>query len=278
MKRYGLIGYPVKHSLSPAMHNAAFRHLKIDAEYSLFEVKPDGLDEFFAKFKEDLSGINVTIPHKESVFKYVDKVEGDAERIGAINTIALKDGKLIGHNTDVTGFTGALIEDLRLDPKVSHVTLMGAGGASRAVVFGLLSLGVTNIYLTDIDADKALSLANDVNKRGGKAVAVQHDKKALGELVANSQLFVNATPCGMKPGDPELLDPRFLHKKLAVFDLIYNPAETPLIAEAGKRGLKAANGLSMLLFQGAEAFELWTGENAPVQVMYEALCKALNIT
>jgi shikimate dehydrogenase len=275
MKRYGLIGYPVKHSFSPAMHNAAFEHLGLDAEYRLFEVKPDELKDFFLHFKKRLCGVNVTIPHKEAVFKYIDKKPEEVGSIGAINTIVLEDGLLVGHNTDVGGFVEALIEDLDLSPDINKAVVLGAGGASRAVTFGLISLGIENIALSDLDAEKAKNLANDLNKEGCNAVAVQYDKKVVGELVLNAGLLVNATPCGMKKDDPELLDPRYLHKKLCVFDLIYNPEETPLIKNARTKGLKAANGLGMLLYQGVEAFELWTGKKAPIEIMHEALQKAL---
>jgi shikimate dehydrogenase len=258
------------------MHNAAFRHLGMDSEYGLFEVKPGELADFLSGFKEKLSGANITIPHKESVIANIDKVVAPADLIGAVNTVALEDGLLVGYNTDVTGFVAALVDGLGFTADGRKAVILGAGGASRAVSFGLKSLGIGSITLSDIDDRKALSLAELLMKEGCDARAVAYEGEAVGELVYNSDLVVNATPCGMKDGDPELVESAFLHEGLSVFDLIYNPAETKLVREAKKRGCRAANGLGMLLYQGAEAFELWTGEKAPVDVMKKALEEALD--
>lgn len=276
MKTYGLIGYPVKHSLSPAMHNAAFKRCGIEAEYKLFEVEPERLREFFSHFRESLSGINVTIPHKEATLEYVDNRSEAVEEIGALNTVVLENDVLVGHNTDVTGFIGALVDDLGFEAAgAKRAVIFGAGGASRAVAAGLKRLEIKEIFLTDIDGEKAAVLAEGLIKQGLAAAAIEFDKRALGELVYSADLVVNATPCGMKAGDPPLFDPKYLKKETSVFDLIYNPAETPLIRDARKVGCSASNGLGMLLYQGAEAFELWTGEKAPVDIMKEALLKAL---
>ena len=275
-KNYGLIGYPVKHSFSPEMHNAAFKHLGIDAEYRLFEVKPEELRDFFAHFKERLSGINITIPHKESAVEYMDDLEPVAKSIGAINTVSVENGRLLGHNTDVAGFLGSVNQDLKLDLVSRRAIVFGAGGASRAVTFGLFIKDIRQIILVDIDGEKAARLASELKDAGYDAIAVEYDKKAIKELVLNSDLLVNATPCGMKENDPELLPKDFLHENLAVFDLIYNPAQTKLIEYAKSKGLKATNGLGMLLRQGTVSFEIWTKKKAPIEVMREALIKALN--
>jgi len=271
MKTYGLIGFPVKHSLSAVMHNAAFKHLGIDAEYKLFEIRPDELEGFFSHFKERLSGINITIPHKEASIKYVDELAGAANWIGAINTVALEKDRLTGYNTDETGFVRSLKEDLNFNPAQKKAVIFGAGGAARAVSFGLLREKIERMILMDIDKKRSINLAKLLKSKGCDVTAVEYDRRVAGELVYNSDLLVNATPCGMKKGDPELLDPNFLHDRLTVFDLIYNPGQTPLIEEAKKRGVKAANGLGMLLYQGAAAFELWTNIKAPIDVMRKAL-------
>ncbi|MFH1752933.1 MAG: shikimate dehydrogenase [Candidatus Omnitrophota bacterium] len=275
MRRYGLVGYPVKHSLSPAMHNAAFKDLGIDAEYELFEVKPQDLGEFFAAFKERLAGANVTIPHKEASIEYLDEVKEAAGSIGAVNTVISENGRLIGDNTDVSGFLEALKNDLGFKADGKKAVVLGAGGAARAVTFGLHAQNIKSVFLIDLDARKAASLAIDLAKAGCDAAAIKYDKDAVDGLILNADLLVNATPCGMKEGDPELVDARSMHKGLAVFDLIYNPAKTALIREAEKRGCRAANGLGMLLYQGAKAFELWTGKRPNSNVMKEALIKAL---
>ncbi|MBL7068426.1 MAG: shikimate dehydrogenase [Candidatus Omnitrophica bacterium] len=268
---YGLIGYPVKHSLSARMHNAAFKHLEIDAEYELFEIKPGELNDFFSSFKERLSGINITIPHKEASIKYVDAVDKISDAIGAINTVVLENDRLHGYNTDVIGFLKSLKEDLKFKPAGKRAVVFGAGGAARAVTFALLFEEIEQIVLVDIDTKKAALLADELQKDGCNAIAVEKDPMAIKELLLNSDLVVNATPCGMKKGDPELLDPNFLHDKLAVFDLIYNPLETRLIKEAKEKGCNAVNGLGMLLYQGAAAFRLWTKKPAPIGIMKEAL-------
>lgn len=277
MKRiYGLIGYPVKHSLSPAMHSAAFKDLGIDAEYKLFEVGPDELKDFFSTFKERLCGINITIPHKETSIEYMDELRGEAELIGAINTVVLEDDKLIGHNTDEAGFLEALKEDLQFKPAGKKAIVFGAGGAARAVSFGLMAGKIDRIILIDMDKEKASHLARDLMKAGCKdAIAIEGDRETIGNLTLNSDLLVNATPCGMKRDDPELLSSKFLHLRLSVFDLIYNPEQTPLIKEAKTKGCKATNGLGMLLYQGMRSFQLWTGRRPNPVVMREALHSVL---
>jgi len=272
-KIYGLIGYPVKHSLSPRMHNAAFRHLGIDAEYKLFEVKPEKLKDFFDNFrKKGLAGINITIPHKTKSMFFMDDLTDEAKLIEAINTVVLKADHLIGHNTDGIGFIKSLKEDLDFNPKGKVAFIFGAGGASRAVSFSLAQESLSRIILTDIDADRAASLARDIEKKTGiEVIAVDHDKKAIKELVINSDLLVNATPIGMKPGEASVVPKEFLHKGLVVFDLIYNPKQPPLLKEADKLGLRNTNGLGMLLHQGAAAFKFWTAKNAPVEIMRGAI-------
>lgn len=272
MKTYGLIGYPVKHSLSAAMHNAAFRHLGIDAEYKLFEVRPEKLGDFFSSFKNDLSGINITIPHKVASVNYVDSTDNVAEMIGAINTVVLEDGKLRGYNTDATGFLESLRKDLKFNPTGKKAVVFGAGGAARAITFALgVIRKVKGLILTDIDTKRATQLASELQQAGCNAIAVDNSPKATGELVRNSDLLVNASPCGMKKNDPKLISPEFLHENLTVFDAIYTPKETALVKDAKKRGCRATGGAGMLLYQGALAFKLWTGKEAPLDVMYKAL-------
>ena len=270
---YGLIGYPVKHSLSALMHNAAFKHLGIEAEYRLFEVKPEGLKEFFDGFRtKGISGINITIPHKTRSVYFMDDLSDKAKLIEAINTVAMKGDRLVGYNTDGIGFLRSLKEDLGFNPKGKIVFVLGAGGAGRAVSFSLAKEGVTRIVLVDKDWDKAAILARDVEKKTQtETIAIEFNGRGVKELVLNSDLVVNATPCGMKKQGPAPLPEDFLHRSLAVFDLIYNPGETTLIKEARKKGLKAVNGLGMLIYQGAAAFELWTGKKAPIDVMRKAI-------
>ncbi len=274
-KIYGLIGYPVRHSLSALMHNAAFEHLGIEAEYKLFEVKPKSLKKFFDDFRKNrISGINITIPHKTASMYMVDDLGDEAKLIEAVNTVVLKGDRLIGRNTDGVGFIRSLKEDLGFDPKGKIAFIFGAGGAARAVSFSLAKEGISRIILTDLNSEAAINLARDLGKKTDiEVVALEHHKGSIKELILNSDLVVNATPCGMKAGDAELFPKEFLHKGLAVFDLIYNPAETTLIKEAGKKGIKAINGSGMLLYQGMESFKIWTGKDAPMEVMRKAVKK-----
>lgn len=274
-KIYGLIGYPVKHSLSPVMHNAAFGYLGINAEYRLFEVKPDELKDFLAGLEKKAQGINITIPHKEVSMQYLDAVKKEAAMVGAVNTVVLEKGKLVGYNTDILGFIEAIDKDLSFMASGKKAVVFGAGGASRAVCFGLHSLSIKEIVLIDLDTRKAASLAIDLVKAGCNAMAIVRDKDVIGNLVLNSDIIVNASPCGMKEGDARLFDPKFLLRQPAVFDLIYNPEETLLIKDARRIGCKAINGVPMLLYQGMKAFELWTGQRPDFTIIKEALCRSL---
>ena len=270
---YGLIGYPVKHSLSARMHNAAFRHLSIDAEYKLFEVKPDELKRFFDTFRtKGMRGINITIPYKTKAMHLMDDLGDEARMIEAINTVALKSKRLIGYNTDGIGFIKSLKEDLHFEPKGKTAFILGAGGAARAVSFSLAKEALQRIVLVDIDPQKAASLAGDVEKKTDtESIAIESGRETIKELLLNSDLLVNATPCGMRKTDPEILPAEALCKGLVIFDLVYNPKETPLIKSARKRNLACVNGLGMLVYQGAASFKLWTGRAAPLGVMKKAV-------
>ncbi|NQT06227.1 MAG: shikimate dehydrogenase [Candidatus Omnitrophica bacterium] len=274
-KQYGLIGYPVKHSKSALMHNAAFKALGIDAEYKLLEVKPHELKKFFGEFRKNLSGVNITIPHKVASIQYLSSVSKEVEYIGAVNTVVMEKNKLIGHNTDVLGFLESLKEDLGFDAKRIKETkaiVFGAGGAGHAVAFGLRLQGAKRIVLVDKDSGKAALLTNELSKISGIEVfdIPWDDAEAIKATVCDSTLLINATNCGMDKKDKVLLPYEFLHDGLAIFDLIYN-RETSLIEEARRRSLKFVNGLNMLINQGAMAFKLWTGKDAPIDIMRKAI-------
>ncbi len=278
MQKYGLIGYPVKHSLSPAMQNAAFRSYGIEARYDLYEVDPDRLEPFLRNAGRDgLTGFNVTIPHKINVKDYIEAhgiLDDDAKRLGAVNTVKVEGKKLRGSNTDGPGFNRSLVNDLGFDVTDKTVIVFGAGGASRAVVMNLGNRP-KKIYITDVDSKKALELATHYRAYYDEKrlhCVFSHD---ISSVIKEAELLINATPIGMKDGDPMPLDKDLLHDKLAVYDLVYNRPETALVHEALKRKLKAVTGLGMLLYQGAIAFEIWTGKEAPVDIMREALNNAL---
>jgi len=270
---YGLIGYPVKHSYSPSIHNAAFKKLKLDATYRLFEVRPQDLEAFIKNLPGRVSGCNVTIPHKENVIKHLDKVTRRARLIGAVNTIVVKGGKLCGDNTDGRGFVKAFKLNTSKAPKGKRIFIFGAGGGAKAVAFEMALSGARSITVCDPLAPRARNLILRINRNtkcAARAVSPK-DKKKLAVAISASDVLINATPCGMKKGDPRLLDAKLLHEGLIVCDLIYNPSATPLIRAASSRGLRVMNGMGMLLYQGVISFKIWTGKNAPVSVMKQTL-------
>jgi len=266
-----LIGYPIKKSLSPAMHNAAFKKLKIEAVYCLYEAPADSISKAIKTLKFlGVNGANVTIPHKQACMRYLDSISKEAKLIGAVNTIVSKGRRLIGHNTDGIGFLKAVKNDLGFTPKGKRIFLLGAGGAARAVATSLCLKGAAAIYIVDKIKTQANSLKRALKKNFPKCEVKVVDLQAKA-LLKEVDLLVNATPIGMNAKDALLVNPAILKRGAKVYDLVYSPARTKLVKAALKRGLKASGGLSMLLYQGVAAFELWTNKRAPVPVMRRAL-------
>jgi shikimate dehydrogenase len=270
-KIYGLIGLPLSHSLSPLMHNAAFRALKINSEYRLFELKPEGLESFFGSLPENnIYGLNVTVPYKEKILTFLDKISDEAKIIGAVNTIRISGNILEGFNTDGEGFLKNLKEDLKFGPKAKAVIILGAGGAGRAISVYLCKENPGSITIYDVDSNKAAKLVSHL-KENFKGITVNHAGSIAGMPLGEADLLVNAAPIGLKESDPCVIDPNLLGKNILVYDLIYNPKETKLLRLAKERGIRVSNGLGMLLYQGMAAFEIWTGKAAPKEVMQNAL-------
>lgn len=261
MDVYGLIGNPVEHSLSPPMHEAGYDELGLDARYVTFE--PDrgsAADAVVAAETLGVSGLNVTIPFKQAVLDAVQP-DGLAARIGAVNTIAFTDDGAVGHNTDAIGAVRALREhDVAID---GSAVVVGAGGAGRAVSFGLADEGMT-VEIANRTAEKADALAAEVSGASG------HGLEELASLIADADVLVNATSVGMDE-DRSPVPADALHSELAVLDAVYTPIETRLLTDAAAAGATTVDGAWMLLFQGVEAFERWTGRDAPVSSMNEAL-------
>jgi shikimate dehydrogenase len=270
-KIFGIFGYPVEHTFSPSMHNAAFGKLGIDACYVPFAVNPDTLgDAVKAIIPLGIRGLNVTVPHKEKILPYLDELSEEAQLIGAVNTVEIKDRTLIGHNTDGRGFLRSLREDAKFNPKGKRYLFIGSGGAARAVGFSLALAGAKKIVFYDVDLHKANALAQDIGqKTGADAKIISGDLLPL--FAAESDCLINATPLGLKKTDPLPLEVDSIMKKHLVCDLVYNPPETRLLKAAKKKGAKQLAGLGMLLYQGVIAFEIWTGKKAPVAVMKKAL-------
>jgi len=273
---YGVLGYPAKHSFSPAMHNAALRSLKINAKYEFFEVKPGDLKGFLEKLAErNIIGLNITVPYKE---KMLDFVSLDAEssylrQIKAVNTIVIRNGEWKGFNTDIPGFSRHLKENF--DPANKKAAILGAGGGARAVAYILAQSKAEEIAIFDIDEKKSKDVA-DLIRDLFPGFRIFHAENIKKLDIQNKDLLVNATPIGLKETDPCLVREEMLHKNLFVYDLIYNPAETKLLALSKQIGAKTANGLGMLLYQGMLSFKIWTGEDAPQEVMRQALQGELN--
>lgn len=270
---YGLVGFPIKHSLSPCMHNAAFAKLKIKAKYKLFELKPEQFSGFLHNLKKkNICGFNVTYPYKERIIEFLSSKSSGVKEIGAVNTVIVeKSGKLKGFNTDFLGFT-AHLKELKVKPK--KVAIIGAGGAAKAICFALAKAKVNQLCIYDIDSFKSLSLFKKLNSNFPQT---KFDvAKRIEDLdLMNKDLLINACPVGMYSTDPCLVNPEDLHAGLFVYDLIYSLPETKLISLAKERNLNFSNGLGMLLYQGAFAFKYFTGKNPPVELMREALVRGV---
>lgn len=275
----GIIGYPLGHSLSPQMHNAAFKHLGLDFHYASFPVKPEELAEGMRGLKAlNVVGCNVTIPYKEQVITFLDRLSEEAQMLGAVNTIVNRDGVLWGYNTDGTGFLRSLVEDLGVDVAGKDCLILGAGGAARAVAFALAKAGVRDMAIANRSLAKGQKLANDIEENFPCRVqACPLEPQYLTEHLATVQLVINTLPLGMYPHVEEMppIQPEWLKPSLTVCDLIYNPPKTKLLAWAEKQGCTVLNGEGMLIYQGAEAFKLWTGREAPIPVMREVLRREL---
>jgi len=264
----GVVGYPIKHSVSPAMHNAALKALNIEGIYLPFEVKPYEFGKAILGAKAlGFKGLNITIPYKEEVLKFV-RAEDVAAKIDAVNTVDLT--SMLGYNTDVYGAIRALEENgIDIEDKISLV--VGAGGAGKAVAFGLIERGST-VIITNRTADRGMKVAESL-RRYGECIFYPYNK--IEELKGKIDIIVNATPLGMKGFEIRLPIPATLLDNVVVFDTVYNPPETLLIREAKKRGCKVVYGLDMLVYQGAEAFKIWTGFDPPIKIMKEAAKSAL---
>jgi len=269
---YGIIGYPVEHSFSPRMHNAAFSALKMDARYLAFPVKPEQVQQALEGIRVlNISGINVTVPHKSSVIPYLDEVTPLAQKLGAVNTILNVDGRLSGTNTDISGFIRSL-GALKFSPKNKNVAVLGAGGSARAVLAGLADAGASRILIHNRTAGHAESLVTEFSHNFPETQLTAVSLQTVQD--SNLDLLVNTTTVGME-SDESPLDLSQCVKIEHVLDLIYSPAKTRLLRQAEELGIPAVNGSGMLLYQGCDAFTFWTGKPAPENVMREQLLNPL---
>lgn len=258
---FGIVAHPVEHSLSPVMHNAAFKALKIDAVFEKFDVLPENLAAFMAE-RKDIEGLAISLPHKEEVGQYLDMVEDNATEIGAVNTMYKKNGQRIGANTDAPGFLRALCEVTTLEDK--RVVVIGAGGAARAVIYALKP-HVNSITIINRTPTKGVDL--------GKEFGVRYGGNLADITTETPDILINTTSVGLdENNEPELAPPDFFQSDMTVFDIVYRPfGQTKFLKSALAAGCKTLDGKKMLLYQGMLQFELWTGQKAPQEIMEQAL-------
>ncbi len=263
----GIFGYPIEHTLSPLMHNAAFKSLNLDICYVAFKVLPRDLTDAVKAVRAlNMSGVNITVPHKVNVIPLLDEVDKEAAFIGAVNTVVNKNGKLTGYNTDGRGFMSSLQEE-KISVEGKDIFVIGAGGASRAISY-YLSEKASKLFLYDIDRARAEKLAGDLRKIRTNIFLLDNTEEIRGP-----HIIINATPLGLKPEDPPPLSPDFIRPDMVICDLVYK--KTNFLRQAEKNGAKILDGSGMLLWQGVLAFELWTGVKPPVDVMRRALLSGI---
>jgi shikimate dehydrogenase len=256
---YGVFGDPVSHSLSPVMHSRAFAHIGYNAAYLAFRIK-DIAAGVSAIRTLGMKGVSVTIPHKISIMPHIDALDDMAKKIGAVNTVINRDGVLTGYNSDWTGAVKSLSEKSEIRGK--SAVILGAGGAARAIGFGMLAEGA-KVTIVNRSADKGERLAEDL----GAKFCPLSDMKHL-----ECQILINTTPIGMMPNiESTPVQKAYLQKEMLVMDIVYNPLKTRLLKDAEQIGCTVVDGLSMFVYQGAFQFELWTGKSAPVEVMRGAV-------
>jgi shikimate dehydrogenase len=275
-----LLALPARHSLSPAIHNAAFEKLGLPYVYVAFEVPEEALEDAVLGLKAlGIKGASVSMPYKQRIIPYLNEISGAAKLTGAVNTIKITDGKLIGCNTDGLGHIGAL-KSKGIDIKGSKLVIAGAGGAGKAIIAEAAFKGAKEISVFNraggTNFVEALKLSDKLSEATGIRPAVYdlEDKEKLYAEIASADIFTNATSIGMKPRDNESITAAF-HKGLAVFDSVYNPVKTKLLTEAEDFGCVTVNGVEMLLHQGAEQFKIWTGHPFPMEYVRNAIAKYL---
>jgi shikimate dehydrogenase len=272
-----VIGDPIEHSLSPVIQNAAFNALNLDVVYTAFMVKSSEVINALAGIRAlGILGLSVTMPHKEAVIPHLDWVDETAKCLNSVNTIHCKDGKLLGYSTDGIGALEALRKN-GADPQGKRVLMLGAGGAARVIAYTLIE-EVDELVVLNRTVSVAKKLAETIKHKFGKKIIVNSlSPDVIGEKVSNSDILLNTTSVGMKPNiDQSLITPNCLRSDLTVMDIVYNPLETRLVKDAKTANAKVINGVEMLIYQGAAAFEIWTGHKAPVQIMRKAALEQLN--
>jgi shikimate dehydrogenase len=272
----GVIGYPIKHTFSPTIHNAAFAHLKLDFVYVAFQVKTEELENAISGVRSlGIHGLNVTMPHKNAVVRYLNEMDPTAKFMRGVNTILNNNGRLVGFNTDGVGAMNALKENgVNLNGK--KMLLLGAGGAANAIAFEAAQ-EVEELTILNRTPEKAKKLAEILVRKFRKRIEGNSlSEPNINKALQNTNVLINATSVGMHPNvDRSLVAPEWLRSDLCVMDIIYNPLETKLAKDARSKGAKVIDGIEMLIYQGAASFEVWTNHAAPVKVMKQAISNQL---
>jgi len=278
---YCIIGDPIEHSLSPVMQNAAFYASGMDSVYVSFRVRSESFSESIkGLISLGIKGFNITVPHKTKIMDYLGTISETAKVVGAVNTVVVKDGILEGHNTDVRGFIDSIKEVTGENKFPESVCIIGAGGAARSVLYALGRLPeISEIYLMNRTLSKAENLAKEFKNITGKKITPINDSiDSQRKIIPYSGMLVNTTSVGMWPSVDEspVKDSTLLIKDQIVCDIVYNPITTKLLGDARDKGALTIDGTGMLVNQGAGAFEIWTGKKAPVDIMKDAVIKALS--
>jgi shikimate dehydrogenase len=275
-KLVGVMGDPIEHSVSPAMQNMAFTAMDLDYAYVPFKVKKADLGTAVLAVRAlNIRGLNVTIPHKVEIIPLLDEIDSLAREIGAVNVLVNDDGILKGYNTDAEGFLHVLLEH-GVEPEGKNVVILGAGGAARAISFTLAGRGANLIILNRTPSNAAKCAADVSNATGQTVEVLALDAKNLSDAMERGDILVNTTSVGMFPGKNDtLVSVNLIRPHFIVADIVYNPYKTRLLADAEKAGARTINGLEMLIWQGALAFEKWTGRKAPLNVMRKGATQAL---
>jgi shikimate dehydrogenase len=279
--RLGVFGDPVAHSFSPQMQNAALKRCKIDIQYARFQISPNELQSALDLIRElNFVGVNLTTPHKIAASKLMDEIDDNVRRIGAINTVKIDTAKLRGYNTDGKGFARAVRQEFAVDLRDLRVMILGAGGAARATALQCARENCERLVIANRTFATAQKLAEELREyfAGPRVLgpvprlqAIPWEEAAIRFQIAHLDLVVNATPVGLNRSDPSPIPARLLAPHLMIYDTVYREGRTPFVSAAIEAGARAANGLAMLLYQGALAFEIWFEREAPIEAMREAL-------
>jgi shikimate dehydrogenase len=274
LKNYGLIGWPVKHSVSPPMQNAGFKAANLNADYKLIEVSPDKMNEVIPEMKRNFNGWNCTVPHKQHIIEFLDEIDETAKILGSVNTVVNKNGKFKGYSTDGYGMEKSLEESFNLKIKGESFLFIGAGGAARAVALHFALNGAGKIAILNRTVEKAAALAKEINMINPEIITEVDNIEAKHLNINKYRTVIQSTSIGLHEGDPSPIAIENFNSKQYIVDMIYK--DTEFLKQAKKLGCKTADGKGMLLHQGVKAWEIWTGQKAPVEEMRNALIRALS--